>query len=150
MKLFIATSILFLTVFACKNPEQLQKEPEPLKVEQKDVTMGKIVTDFRPYSGSAPTGISEVSISGNIMTIQVKYTGGCREHDFQLVGHKMISKSLPAKRSIKLFHDAANDDCRQVIEEVLTFDITSLATGEPEIIFVLDGYADEITYKPVH
>ena len=82
------------------------------------------------------------------MSVGVKYTGGCKAHEFELMAPKMISKSIPPQRSMKIFHRADNDDCRELIEEILIFDISAFAVGEGEVTLNLDGWQTPISYIP--
>lgn len=137
---------LFILIFifsACKNPQELEVET----IEA--IPKGTLVVDWSGYGGSAPISISETLITGNKLTLTVKYSGGCKKHDFQLIGHKMISKSLPPQRSIKLYHNNNGDDCREIIEEILVFDISEFAYGDQEIMLHLEGYEEPISYIPL-
>lgn len=138
--------IILLAVGACKNPEQLQN-PNPI-TEEKIHQKALLTDDMRSFGMSDAFGIQSVEIIGNEMHFKVKYAGGCKPHEFQLVGYKMISKSLPPQRSIKLFHKANEDDCRQIIEEKLIFDITNFAVGAGEITLLLENYAEPLSYTP--
>lgn len=129
---------------ACKNPQEIT-EPEVIV----SIPSAALVIDMNAYGGSAPTGIDKVTIEGNKISIHVKYSGGCEKHEFKLVGHKMVSKSLPPQRSIKLYHNDFNDSCRELIEEVLVFEISALAYDENEIVLKLDGFQEPIRYLPL-
>lgn len=138
------TLSLIMSLSACKNPQEIT---EPVVIES--VPSAELVTDMNAYGGSAPTGINKVTITGNKMSIQVKYSGGCEKHEFKLVGNKMISKSIPAQRSIKLYHNNYNDSCRELIEETLVFEISAFAYDDNEIVLRLDGYETPIRYLPL-
>lgn len=142
---YIGFSLFTLLIIfsACKNPQELEVET----IEA--IPKGVLVVDMSGYGGSAPIGISEALVTGNKLSLTVKYSGGCKKHDFQLVGHKMISKSRPPQRSIKLYHNTNGDDCREIIEEILVFDISEFAYGDEEIMLRLDGYQEPISYIPL-
>ena len=67
--------------------------------------------------------ISSATLSGNTLSINISYSGGCEEHDFQLYGSMAVMKSMPPKRAIKLVHTANGDSCREFKEKTLTFNI---------------------------
>ena len=93
--------------------------------------------------------ITGVTISGNIMSIDVNYSGGCEEHNFQLIGSENIAKSLPPIRSVKLVHNANGDACRKLEERTLVFDISDLTYKQEAgsvIYLTLDGWKDRIEY----
>lgn len=98
---------------------------------------------------SDPLTITSALINGNIMTIEIEYSGGCEEHILDLKGSFSVMKSRPAKRSIKLMHNANGDSCRKMVNQTLHFDISSFAmskTSGSEIILLLDGFKEEISY----
>lgn len=51
-----------------------------------------------------PVKIRTATISGNLMTIDISYSGGCEKHSFLLEGSSTIAKSMPAVRGIRLIH----------------------------------------------
>ena len=69
----------------------------------------------------------EPMVDGNTLKVVVEYSGGCRDHVFQLVTNGMLMKSLPPQRPVRLIHQANEDMCRSMIIDTLTFDLTPLA-----------------------
>lgn len=106
-----------------------------------------LVDDLSEYQRtSAYVDIQEVVILDNQMTLNISYSGGCKEHEFELIGTKSIMKTLPPKRGIMLYHNSNDDSCRELIEEILTFDITDLGYPGGEIILNLEGYDEPLPY----
>ena len=96
---------------------------------------------------SDPIQIKGVSISGDFLNIDVQYSGGCKEHEFELIGSGMFMKSLPPKMAVSLKHNANADGCRQMIETSLKFNVKDLRyAGEGPLILLLEG-RNEITYR---
>ena len=83
------------------------------------------------------------------MTLGISYSGGCEKHSFELLGSRLIQKSLPPKRGIILYHNSNGDSCRELVTEELIFDIRNLSYDKSEIILILEGYADPISYRAV-
>jgi len=135
--------VIFLSLNACKHRKESVQSDVP------KVPCSIIVETFAEYQNSASTTINSVSIEKNIMSISVSYSGGCEKHEFELVGSKLIQKSLPPKRGIMLYHKNNGDSCRELVEEILKFDITNLAYENREIILLLEGYETPISYTPV-
>ncbi len=138
----LSVMALCTLLFACANTRNMKNDEQ---VNPKTVTaqLGDVTLD------SDPLTINSVSIDGNIMTIDIEYSGGCEEHWVDLIGSFSVMKSLPAKRSIKLMHTANNDNCRKIVNETLMFDISAFAmraTSGSEIILLLDGYKGQISY----
>lgn len=147
MKLYLLSALaIFGLIASCSNAKEL--EPDVNTAPQEKILNGIIVTDMSTY-GSDPLSILNVVVDKNLMSVTVKYSGGCKAHEFELMGLKMISKALPAQRSLKLFHRADNDDCRELIEETLIFDISVFAMGSDAISLRLDGWTPAISYIPV-
>ncbi|MFT4600542.1 MAG: hypothetical protein ACI857_000716 [Arenicella sp.] len=107
---------------------------------------GILVTDFEPYRDNARTEIKKVALEGNVLNLSISYSGGCAEHEFSLIGSKMISKSLPPQRGITLFHNSNGDSCRELVDEELAFNISDFAYLDTEIILKLEGWAEGISY----
>ncbi len=141
---FVVLFTVLMVLSACKNRKEIIED-----TVQVTIPSAEVVVDMRAYGGSAPTGIDNITISGNKMSIHVRYSGGCEKHDFKLIGSKMITNSSPAKRSIKLYHNSNNDSCRELIEEILVFEISAFAFDANEIILLMDGYDQPITYLPL-
>ncbi|MCH2225227.1 MAG: hypothetical protein MK066_10710 [Crocinitomicaceae bacterium] len=142
MKLFAFITITTL-LFSCGNMKK--KSANSDNTETIKAALGDIVN-----ADSDATSISSASIEGNILTLSLSYSGGCEKHVFDLLGSFSVMKSLPAKRSIKLIHNANGDKCRKLVEETIKFDISDLAVAKQsgsEIVLLLDGYkGGELSY----
>lgn len=142
MAMLIAAGALFFSCSNMKNKNtQVKQENGGEKVA---ATLGDVTQD------SDPVTITSATVDGNTLKIDISYSGGCKEHMFDLVGSFAIMKSLPAQRSIKLLHNSKDDTCREFIEQTVEFDISELAYKKEagsEIILLLNGYREPITYK---
>ena len=95
------------------------------------------------------TVIDTAFITGNTMTLEVTYGGGCEKHMFKLEGSKSISKSLPPIRNIRLAHIAKADMCKALIKKTLRYDISEFAYKKEagsEIFLNIEGYDGNIKY----
>ena len=139
--LILITSSIFA---ACDQAKRINKEENKTVINK-----GIIVTNFNNYRENALTNISDIQLNKNILTIKVSYSGGCKEHEFSLLGSSILTKSLPPKRNILLFHKNNNDNCRELITENLMFDISefSYADGK-EIQLMLKNWEKPISYLP--
>jgi hypothetical protein len=135
---------LALLIFGCKSHKNAKNSATKMNSEiMLKATIGDIETP------SDIVQISDVSIIGNIISIKVSYSGGCKNHDFQLLGSANISKSLPPIRAIKLVHNANGDKCKKNVERTLEFEISDLAYKQEvgSIIYLtLGGWKDRIEY----
>ncbi|MEJ1937050.1 hypothetical protein WDZ92_43210, partial [Nostoc sp. NIES-2111] len=94
-------------------------------------------------TGSIPKGdnfsLSNSRIIGKQLQIDVSYSGGCRQHDFNLYWNGAYQESFPPQVRMKLVHDAKKDTCERLITETLVFDIQSL---QPSIIRLTTSFGD--------
>lgn len=60
---------------------------------------------------------------GDILYIEVSYSGGCEMHQFNVIWDGVIYYSEPPQAYIVLTHSANNDACEAFIEETLTIDL---------------------------
>jgi len=72
------------------------------------------------------TSISRMEVLGDFLSINVSYSGGCEEHEFQLITDGRYSATYPPEIEVVLRHDANNDRCRSYIDETLFFDLKPL------------------------
>ena len=127
-------------LFACNTTKEV------LEIDPIDVKMAQIGDVTQE---TAPTTITRVSLEGNILTLDVEYSGGCKDHSFEFVGSQMLMKSMPPKRSVKLVHNSNDDTCRELVSETIKFNIKSLAVTETsgnEVVLLLDGVKQPISY----
>jgi hypothetical protein len=139
MKLLSILAVSALLI-ACNNTKEVL-DVDPINVKKAQI--GDVTQE------SAQTTIGAVKLEGNILSLDVEYSGGCKDHSFEFVGSAAIMKSLPAKRAVKLVHDSNDDTCRELVSETIKFDIRALAVTEKsgsEIILLLDGVKEPISY----
>ena len=144
MKKYLIFNLAFAVMIlaSCGNSQNTADEPENT-IDAAELTIN--LDDF-PNDGITIEG---AAVEGNQMALKVSYSGGCKEHDFKLIGLTAISKSIPPQRQIRLSHDANGDNCREFITEELTFDISAfgIKEGEP-ITLQLEGWKEDLTYTP--
>ncbi|MFM7681439.1 MAG: hypothetical protein ACKO7P_01660 [Bacteroidota bacterium] len=144
--LLITSSILIFSCVCSKkvNQNKEQKSKNVAKSEIKNAILGDI------NQSSFPTTIYEASLNDNILRLSIGYTGGCANHNFELVGSEMISKSLPPIRSIKLIHTTIDEEsCKRSMFDTLYFDLSNLAyqkTNGSVIKLNLEGFKEQIVY----
>lgn len=140
---FITLSILLVIFFSCKTP----KNQSAADINKKDSMITATIGDIPVPTD--PITISGVKIIGNKMMLDVNYSGGCKDHSFEVIGSPNISKSLPPLRAIQLVHKANEDNCREYISKTLEIDITALAYKQEVgsvIYLTIDGWKERIEY----
>lgn len=126
-----------------------QKDKENEEKHQHTTETVLVSGDFNK-KGSAPVEIKKASIKGNELNLTVSHSGGCGAHHFKLMGSKGIMKSMPPIRGLYLYHDNKGDQCRELLEHQITFDISDFAYQQKkgsEIQLRLDGWKGDILYS---
>ena len=109
-----------------------------------------IESNFSEYARhSAEVEILNANIVDSTLTLNVKYNGGCEDHTFKLNGSKVIQKSMPPIRGIMLIHNANKDQCRELIEQELKFNISDFKYPKSDIYLKLKGYKEKILFKSI-
>lgn len=155
MKVLFFASSLFI-FFACavnKNTtsadsttqiESTETMPLTMKIVKVKAEIGDLNTE------SAPITIESAEIRGNLLYLDVSYSGGCEEHYFRVIGSQMIAKSMPPIRGIKLIHDNNSDSCKKLEKVKLEINIKELAYKQEqgsEIYLNIDGLDQKLLYK---
>lgn len=142
MKFF--TYLLLAGLLFGMNSCKLCKKKEPVETIDKtteEISAIIVQKGFVKPESSAPFDLLKTSIEGNILTIEVSYSGGCNEHEFKLYFDGNYQKSLPPKVNFILTHDNKGDACRSIVEKTLKFDISkSQYTGGKEMMVSVEGF----------
>ena len=75
--------------------------------------------------GAAYT-IDSVKVKDDILSVFVKYSGGCKPHNWDLISNGKYSKSLPPQIEVVLKHANNNDNCRRLSFRELKFNVAKL------------------------
>ena len=81
-----------------------------------------------------------MAIKDNIISIDVQYSGGSKEHTFELFSNQMLMKSLPPKMNLFLQHQANGDLAKALKTETLLFDLTLLNAPPGTTILLMNNY----------
>ena len=89
---------------------------------------GSPILDLDPNAGTHlladAAAIDSAWTDGDTLYLGVTYGGGCQEHDFRLVGARGFSGKHPYELPVYLVHDGHGDDCRALVSEVVSFDMS--------------------------
>jgi len=145
MKSLLILNTAFLLVFTAACGTMREKNEKKQDAAGK-IQKAELVENIDEFRKSAPVRIISVSLTDNVLKLDIEFSGGCNEHSFRLLGSTAILKSFPAQRGIMLFHENNGDSCRELLLESLYFDISAFAYPNSEIILNLDGWPDKIPY----
>ncbi len=70
--------------------------------------------------------LNAATITGDILTVNATYGGGCRTHRFTLVVSETFQESSPVQLAVSLAHDADADPCRALLRESYHFGMTPI------------------------
>ena len=90
--------------------------------------------------------IDSLKINGDILSIFINYSGGCKNHTFELIGNKFYAKSLPPQTTVYLVHNNNGDSCRELIQSELKFNIKQLKYSGQNAVIVYVGKSHRIAY----
>lgn len=140
--------LLSLALFGCKQKEQTAKSVE-MEESAPETPIYQALVDAEKFAqDSDPISIKSAKMSGDFLELIVTYSGGCEQHDFELLSNGFYMKSLPPKLSLKLLHNANNDACRSLIEQPLSFNVKNMRyAGEGPLILLIEGMKKETLYR---
>jgi hypothetical protein len=106
-------------------------------------------TSTLPRDDAWMTGIT---VSGTCLSLGVQYSGGCEEHELELIWDGNLDQSLPPQAVLLLHHDSKGDMCESIVSGTVQHDLGRLlaATNSEVLIRVLDpsGNSQSVTYNP--
>ncbi len=152
----LAIGILFigcLTSTACKSKKDMANkgDKKTTEVTPRPGTPSVTVNSnfMRPKSNPA-VSVEKASIDGNILNLEVSYSGGCEDHSFELISNGMYKKSMPPQLNLYLKHTNNGDACRKLVMDTLQFNIedAKYPGGGDLILLISDGNSEatRITY----
>ncbi len=148
MKYTLISLVAFL-ILGCATPHDIEQVDEnAINVDGKTQTE-MITAKLGSFKESDAISILNARIEGNKMYLIVEYSGGCKDHSFELIGSYAIAKSIPPQRSIQLYHNSNQDNCRALLTDTIVANIEALAASSnagSEIILNLDGYGKQLKY----
>ncbi len=86
------------------------------------------VGDAGDRFGTDEYALNSATITDDMLTISVSYSGGCEEHQFTLVVSEEFLESFPVQLHVSIVHDANNDPCEAYPTENYRFDLTPIKT----------------------
>lgn len=136
-------SLLLTLAISCKAQKSTRKQPTKEKVEAREIEINPDYAapdrvDFKIDSGSVKNGL---------LTLYVRYSGGCKEHNFRLIANNYIKKSLPPQTELFLEHDSNNDSCYRPLEKVIIFNLSKLDLSNFEQIILDVNHQVYINYQ---
>ncbi len=70
--------------------------------------------------------VTSTSIEDDQLTVQVEYTGGCEEHDFEVWWGGVYAPSIPPVLPLEIQHYANGDTCEALVQDSFKIDLAAL------------------------
>ncbi len=103
--------------------------------------------DAKMYDTGTNYKVDSLEINNDTLSVFVAYSGGCKEHSWELVTNGMYEKTRPPEITVCLKHISNGDACRQLIRNEVKFNITKLKYSKrKEVVVILGKY--EVNYVP--
>lgn len=145
MNILIKISLSFVVLvafFSCS-----KKANEVMQQTSSSLTRELIIKQDVVISETGnPYAIDSVKINKDTLSVFVNYTGGCKEHNFDLFFNGKYAKSYPLKATLCLKHNANEDKCKKLVMQELKFIITSLKESSTQTLTLIIG-TNYITYN---
>ena len=77
--------------------------------------------------------INEINIKSDKLTVNISYGGGCKDHNFSLIGSNEYLESYPVRTSLLLSHQSNNDTCTAFFTQMLVFNLRTLKNNFQEM-----------------
>lgn len=143
----IFCSLIFVQ---CKDKKESTVSEVQTEMEEEsnkgDIQKLKIIEGFSDRE-SDNFEVENASLEGDILSIDISYSGGCEDHEFDLYFNGAYMKSLPPKANLFLKHNANGDACRSMIKQTLRFNIKKVKASYDSVILYLNNYTEQIVYK---
>jgi hypothetical protein len=99
-----------------------------------------ILADLGEFNREAwandPYSFQVARIEGDMLQLTVSYSGGCAEHQFNLVAWNYFLESNPVQAHVLLAHNGNDDACDAIIARDLRFDLSPLKEAYQQFISV--------------
>ena len=90
--------------------------------------------------------VDTIFIKGDTLSVLINYSGGCKDHSFELYTNGNYAKSLPPQLSLCLRHTNNGDGCRKLIMQELKFNINNLKYPGKNTVVLKLGEKHRVTY----
>ncbi len=77
-------------------------------------------------AGDGSVGVSDVTLSGDSLTLTVQHSGGCKTHEYGLCWNQSFLESNPVQAQLRVLHQDNGDSCEAIVSNTLTFDLAGL------------------------
>ena len=70
--------------------------------------------------------INEIKREKDSIQINLSYSGGCKQHDFEIIWDGIVYTDEPCHMNLFLIHNSNNDNCEALITETISINLKEL------------------------
>lgn len=129
--------MLIAGILSCDSKSDLTNAAEAVpEVPVKEV----IINPYQDLSNTGdPYTVDSVSIKNKVLSVFVNYSGGCRNHTFELYSSGKLEAPKPAKATLCLRHYDDTDKCKTQIVQEVKFDLAALKYPKAKTVLLKIG-----------
>jgi hypothetical protein len=144
--------LVIVSSFGCSNKKKISDASNaPANDSVKMVTVIEVIknSEYTLPENNAAFTVNSHTIKGDILTLNISYSGGCQEHVFKGYFTGMFMKSMPPKANLLIEHNSNEDACREMITKDISFNVSAMRYGtKGPLMIQIAGYANNpIEYK---
>lgn len=146
MKTKLIILLAIVNIFAtCSGKKKTAKNDSTKYAEVKDVIVD---LNFNAPDSNAVFSIEDMKIDGDILQLEVSYSGGCKDHEFKAYFNGMYIKTNPMKAKVFIVHHTNGDNCRALIKQTLRYNLKPVRSGDKgKLIIMLNNTDKTLTYE---
>jgi hypothetical protein len=134
--------------FSCNNnPDVVQEDNSSSKIILTSSSAEySSYASYRSIVNSDPFVLDSAIFNCDSISIIVSYSGGCKQHTFEIIWSGTLSDTEPPQTGLIILHDANEDACEAYITETLTFSVSDLADDlcfDSLYVSILNGYTPD-------
>ena len=143
MKITLFLSFASLFLVQCASTYRAQNIQANVDAQQV-----RIDPSIRMEDNTDRMTIKSAEQNGDILILDVSYSGGCADHEFELVSNGNYKATYPPELQIKLLHNSNGDGCRGMIDKKLYFNIQPFQyAGTTQVLLVLKNTNKTLDYN---
>lgn len=77
-------------------------------------------------SSGAFYSINKVKREGDFIRVNLSYSGGCKQHEFEIIWDGIVYTDDPCHMNFMLIHKSNNDNCEALITETISINLMEL------------------------
>lgn len=94
------------------------------------------------------TTISGVTVSGSCLTLETRFSGGCEEHNIELLYTESSDAAAMGTQYKTSIYHVNTDPCEALMTQSFSYDLSSLVIDDMPTAISLDGWSQLIIINP--